>query len=260
MELVKIDYKEFGLEQSKAESIEAAFAPLVKQMVDLEPEYIELIAKYGDGLMTEEMVEEATTMLKKYVTIRTSTDTAHKKEKAVFRQSGLFIDGLKNGQRKAGDPREAALKTIKDYYVNIEKARLADLQLEREKAIKPYLGEFEQVQSYSGIPDAQWDALLTDKKLTYQAKLDLIKKQLKDAEDERLENEHIRKENKANSKIIAEQAKKLKELENDKVVPETIEPDKKSEKIPYTPGIKDIYTSANNMTYDEFKDWYTKHF
>lgn len=259
MELIKIDYKEFGLAEQKALEIEKAFTPMVEAMTELEPEYNQLMARckgpITEGVPSDGLIEEATEMLKKYVKIRTSTSNAHKEEKAVFRKAGLFIDGLKNGQLQASTPREDALRGIKDHFVDIEKARLADLQLEREEAIKPFLGEFESVQSYSGIPDAQWEALLADKKLTCQAKLDLIEKQKKDTEDERLENERIREEN---AKLI-EKNKKLEALTLSTTTVEEMDKNATSPNNPfYLAGIKDIYDMANNCHYEEFKEWYIK--
>lgn len=44
MTLVKIDPKEFGLEESKAQEIAAQFQPMLEKMVELEKEFNEVVS------------------------------------------------------------------------------------------------------------------------------------------------------------------------------------------------------------------------
>ena len=111
-EIAKVDYKEFGLAESKAHEIEMAFTPFVQAMDELAPELNKFIENLGETPTTEDIVVAKELRLA-YVKTRTGTSTVHKEQKAVFLNAGRFIDSLKNAQKKAADGIEEYLKQFK---------------------------------------------------------------------------------------------------------------------------------------------------
>lgn len=161
-----VNYEDYGMEKTIAQGIEAAFMPSVEGMLALGKEFESVISGVveNDGdLLTvrpsEESMEQAKELLKKYVKIRTGTSAAHKEQKAPFYQAGKFIDVLKNSQMEASKFYEDQLKAIIDFDKNTEAKRLKDLQERRREAINPYMDGQEHI-SYSGMPEVLWKQYL----------------------------------------------------------------------------------------------------
>lgn len=134
-DIVKIDPKEFGLEEQKAAQIQAQFKPMLDKMVELEKEYNQVIKLPIGKPETEKAAKE---LRLKYVKVRTGTAEIHKVQKAFYLAGGRFVDGWKNAQLFASQNIEEKLKEIEEHSQRIEAQRLAKIEAERKALIDQY--------------------------------------------------------------------------------------------------------------------------
>lgn len=179
-ELVKINAKDYGLEESKAKEISDMFQPMLKSMVELEKEYNGLIK----NPVTKELCLEAKTLRLKFVKIRTGTAEIHRKLKAFYLLGGRFVDGWKNAQLMASDGIESKLMSIEKHFENLETERITKLQEKRAKELEKYEVDFVP-DNLGEMQNEVWGNYLSGVKLNYQAKIDAEKK----AEEERIQKE-----------------------------------------------------------------------
>lgn len=222
LQLVKIDPKEFGLEESVAAQIAAQFQPMLDKMVELENEYNEII---NLPVEDDETSKKAKQLLQKYVKVRTGTGEIHKVQKAFYLAGGRYVDGWKNAQLFASQGKEEKLEAIAKYAENKEKERIAALQSKRIEAISPYVEEY--VLAASGnlgtMSESQFEALFNGYRIAYENKIqaekkaeeDRIAKEKADAEAreaQRIENERLKKENEEKSAIRKKRNDELRPL------------------------------------------------
>ena len=86
-ELVKINASEYGLEEIKAQQIEAQFKPMLEKMSALEREYNEVIKLEVSG----ETCAKAKELRLKYVKVRTGTAAIHTQQKAFYLAGGRYV-------------------------------------------------------------------------------------------------------------------------------------------------------------------------
>lgn len=209
-QLVKIDLKEFGIEESKANLILQAFEPFQIKMAELEDEFTVITSTP----MTDVMVElKAAELLKKYVKIRTGRNEVHKNEKAFFLNAGRFVDRIKNDANAETEKREEKLDAIKNHFINLEKERINNLAVSRCEILKEF--EFDgSLLNLGSMDDNIWISFLSGTKLAFEAKK---------AEEKRILAEKIEAENAAvrerarieaeNKRLKAEADEKERELE-----------------------------------------------
>lgn len=199
-DIVKLDPKEYGLEESKAADIAAQFKPMLDKMVELEAEYNQVIA-----LPIEEAAAPAKTLRLKYVKVRTGTEKIHKEQKAFYLSAGRFVDGWKNTQLFASEGIEKKLQAIEDHAANKEKERIAALQVEREALLQPYGVENANLLQLGQMTREVFNNFLLGTKTTYDQRIEAERI----AEENRLaaiESERIRLEEQAaeNARLKAE--------------------------------------------------------
>jgi colicin import membrane protein len=207
-DIIKLDPKEFGLEESKAADIAAQFKPMLDKMVELEQEYNEVIA-----LPIEEAAPKAKALRLKYVKVRTGTEKIHKEQKAFYLSAGRFVDGWKNTQLFASDGIEKKLQDIEDHAANKEKERIAALQSEREALLVPYGVENANLLQLGQMTQDVFNNFLLGTKTAHDQRIEAERL----AEEQRLaaiEAERIRLEEQAkeNERLKLEAEAKEKEL------------------------------------------------
>jgi len=225
--IIKLDPKEFGLEEQKALEIQNAFIPIAIKMEAMEKEYLSLVILSENTLIqnedgTFESVENvenieamATELLKRYVKVRTGTSAIHKDEKDLFWRGGKYCDAWKNEQIKVSTPIEKKLAEIKDYRKNIEEAKIQKLSDERTIILEEL--DVQMIPSGLGkINKKEWDDYVFGIKETIRLKKD---------EEDRLLAEELRKEEEAKDLKIAN-----KKLE-DEAEANRIEADRKQKAI-----------------------------
>ena len=210
-EIVKIDPKEFGIEESKAADIAAQFKPMLDKMVELEVEYNQVIALPVESKQT---AIQAKVLRMKYVKVRTGTAGIHKAQKAFYLLAGRFVDGWKNAQLFASEGIEKKLEDIEMFYENQEKQRIAKLQAEREEILLPYNVENVTALHLGEMAESVWNNFLLGTKKSHDDKIEAERlaeeKRLADLEADRirqekmrLENERLRKEAEEKEIILA---------------------------------------------------------
>jgi hypothetical protein len=214
-ELVKIDPKEFGLEESSVATIEQAFLPKIAERDGYAQIYEQLITKE----LTPELCSDARELRLKLVKTRTGIADIHKTQKAFFLAAGKFVDAWKNKETLPVEQMEENLSKIERHFENIEKERIAKLEAERSEEISKY-SEF--VPSGLGAMNDQvyatylkgcivaYDARIKQEAEAESERLRLIEVEKENARLKTIEDERIRLEN---EKLKAEAEKREKEIE-----------------------------------------------
>lgn len=217
-EIVKIDPKEYGIEDTKAADIQSQFKPMLDKMVELESDYNEVL---NLPVEEKETAKKARELRLKYMKIRTATLDIHKKQKAFYLAGGRFVDGWMNAQKFASLGKEEKLEEIEKYAENLEKQRLGELQQSRMEQLAPYEVENLDSLNLSGMADNVWENFLAGSKANYEAKKkaeqearEAEEKRLKEEEAERekvrLENERLKKEAEERERRVEEEKALLK--------------------------------------------------
>ena len=217
-DIVKLDPKEYGLEESKAADIAAQFKPMLDKMIELEKEYNEVIKLPIEDPATAKKAKEVRL---KYVKVRTGTADIHKQQKAFYLAGGRFVDGWKNAQLFASQGIEEKLEEIEKYAERKEAERIAALQADRAQQLATYEVEnIEQLQLGS-MSESVWQNFLTGTKMNYEARKEAerkaeeerIERERKDAEEreaQRLENERLKKEAQEKAEIRRKREQELR--------------------------------------------------
>lgn len=210
-QIVKIDPKEFGLEEAKANQIAEQFKPMLEKMVELEKEFNEIISL---PIEEKETAKKAKELRQKYVKVRTGTAEIHKTQKAFYLAGGRFVDGWKNAQLFASQGIEEKLEAIEKHAENLERERIDNLKNERAKLLDGYGVENIDVLGLGSMSESVWNNFLSGTKLAYEQKIEAEKK----AEQERIEREKAEAEERKrikeeNERLKAEAEAQAKELE-----------------------------------------------
>jgi len=196
-EIVKLDPKQYGIEENKAADIAAQFKPMLDKMVELEKEYNEIIA-----LPIDEAAAPAKALRLKYVKIRTGTEKIHKEQKAFYLSAGRFVDGWKNAQLFASEGIEKKLEDIELYAINKEKERIATLAASRAELLLPFGITETTSLNLGAMSEDVWNNFLTGTETNYKAKIEAeriaeeqrlaaIEAERVRIEEQRLENERL---------------------------------------------------------------------
>lgn len=178
-EIIKVDPKEFGLESNQVTTIEQAFLPKIQEREALAEIYNGLIT----GEITPELCKQAKEVRLKLVKVRTGIADIHKSQKAFFLAAGRFVDAWKNKETLPVEQMEEKLSEIENYYVNIEKERVAKLSEQRKNEALQYTDY--PAGELGVMSDDVYSAYLTGLKVAYDARIAAEKK----AEEERIEAE-----------------------------------------------------------------------
>jgi len=230
-EIIKIDPKEFGLEETKAQEIAAQFKPMLDKMVELEKEFNKIIALPIEDKNTAAKAKE---LRLKYVKVRTGTAAIHKAQKDFYLSGGRFVDGWKNAQLFASLGIEEKLESIELHLVNIEKAKKEERRLSRVAELLPY-----NVMEPVGLADMTedvWSHYFNSVKQSHQLKIEAEAKaeleriaaekaEEEERERQRLENIKLKKEaeeREAKMKAEREQQEKILTAERKKAEDERL--------------------------------------
>jgi hypothetical protein len=215
-ELIKVDAKEYGIEESKAADIAAQFKPMLDKMIELETEYNEVIA-----LPIESAGPQAKSLRLKYVKVRTGTENIHKDQKAFYLAAGRFVDGWKNAQLFAAQGIESKLEQIENYAINLENERIERLRTEREKILAKYEVDTSGI-GLGRMTQQVFDNFLLGVKTAYENRIEaerIAEEQRQAAieaerlriENQRIENERLKKEAEEREAVLAQERKKADE-------------------------------------------------
>lgn len=201
-EIVKIDPKEFGLQETQVAQIQEAFMPKIAERDGL--------AEIYSGIITQEITPalctQAGDLRKKLVKVRTGIAEIHKTQKAFYLAAGRYVDAWKNKETLPVTQMEENLSAIEEHYQRIEAEKQAKLQEERAAELQKYSEEGAFIPDNLGelLPEVYANYLL-GVKTAYETKKENERKAAEEeatrvaaekAEQERIkqENERLKKE------------------------------------------------------------------
>lgn len=212
-ELVKLDAKEYGLQENKAKEIELAFMPMLNKMKELEIEYNKII----DEQITQETSTRAKDLRLKYVKVRTRTASIHKEAKSFYLAGSRFVDAWKNTQLYASQGLEKKLEEIEKHFEEIEKQKKHELEINRRNQLSKYQ-DLDIALRLSDMSCNTWNIFLAGAELNYKNKIEAEK------QAELLRQEKLREIEEEKKKKLSEQAQIR--LENEKLKNEAEEKEK----------------------------------
>jgi hypothetical protein len=183
--VVLVDAKEFGIEESKALQITQAFTSELAELSLLDEQFNEISLKE----ITPELVELAKELRLKYVKKRTNIAKIHKAEKEFYLVSGKFVDALKNKATTPIEIKEEKLKSVEQYFENIEKESLRLLKIERTELLTQFGVENLDAMQLETMNNEVFNAFYSVCETKYNAKIEAEKQ----AENARIEKERINK-------------------------------------------------------------------
>lgn len=227
-ELVKVDPKEYGLEENKAKEITTGLNIILEERKLLIDEFND-VSKLE---ITEENIPLFKELRLKIRNNRTKgIEPWHKVNKEFFLTGGRFVDAIKNKEILENQQMESKLMEAEKHFENLEKERVEKLTTERVEACTPYVEDESLILPDLGaMPQNLWDNYIIGLKASYEAKIAAEKK----AEEERIaaekaeverqkaieeENAALKAEAEANAKQQEEERKereRLAKIEADK--------------------------------------------
>ena len=212
---------EFGIEEAKALTVYQSFTQKVTERDLLLLSYSELVNQE----ITESLAKQASDLRKRLVKARTGIADVHKVEKAFYLASGKYIDAVKNKLTLPIEQAEEKLVELENYFINLEKERIAKLKEERIAECTEYAEFIPFGVDLGIISHGDYIKLLNGAKMQFDAKVkaEIEAKELADKEEaqriekERIEKERIAKEQEAqrleNARLKAEAEAREKQIE-----------------------------------------------
>ena len=176
--LVKVDPKEYGLEEKQASEITKGLSTILEERNLLVESYMEVI----DLDITEENIPTFKSLRLQIVKNRTQgLKVWHKTNKAYFLAGGNFVQAIYNKEVAENERMEAQLMEAEKHFENLEKERLEKLTLERVEICLPYVEDSSLIAPDLGaLSQSLWDNYLIGLKTSYEARI---------AEEEKLKKE-----------------------------------------------------------------------
>ncbi|MCP4392769.1 MAG: hypothetical protein GY804_00600 [Alphaproteobacteria bacterium] len=220
-----------GLDKTKAEQIEAVFAPMVNGLKSFEKAFDVVVSQE----ITKETCKTAKRLRLDIAKIRVSADKTRKIQKEEYIRGGNAVQGVYNILKFAVADKEEKLKEIETHFERLEEEKKKTLQAERELKLTAYDFDGSAV-NLGAMTDDVWTNFLSGTKLNYEAVKEAEQKaeadRLAKIEADRVEQERIRKENEALKKEreAAEKKRIALEKENDdRLAKERAEAERKAE-------------------------------
>lgn len=214
-QIVKIDPKEFGLEEQKASQMREGLTPILSEREIFSQQYDEVI-KMELNDSTLKLARELRIKIRDNRT--KGIESWHKVNKEFYLRGGQFVDAIKKVEVFENERMESNLLEIEKHFENLEKQRIADLQNERVALLFPYQVENADTLNLGTMPTSVWDSFLAGSMVSYNAKKE-AERLAEEAEQKRLaeelaERERIKKEN---ERLKEEAEKAAKELEAERL-------------------------------------------
>ena len=163
--LVKIDPKEFGLDEKQSLTIEQAFAPKVAEREGLRIMYEQILTKE----LSAETSAEAREIRLKLVPVGTGLKKIHTTQKAVALSFGKYCDALYNAELAPVEQMKEKLFEIEKWAEIQEEKRVAKLQEIRIIILKQFEVDG-SLMLVGSMTDDIWTYYLSGVKMNYEAK------------------------------------------------------------------------------------------
>ena len=218
--LVKIDPKEFGLDEKQSLTVEQAFAPKVAEREGLRIMYEQILAKE----LSAETSAEAREIRLKLVPVGTGLKKIHTTQKAVAFSFGKYCDALYNAEIAPVEQMKEKLFEIEKWAEIQEEKRVAKLQAERIEILKQFEVDG-SLMLVGSMTDDIWINYLLGVKLNYEKKkadeakaetdrIELERLQAEEREAQRLENIRLKQEAELNELKLEAERKKAKSIKD----------------------------------------------
>lgn len=235
--------EDFGLDLTTAQKIESSFLPKIIERNALVQVYENLLTLP----ISPETCAEAKSCRLKLVKVRTGIADIHKAEKAMALAYGKFCDAKKNAETLPVEQMEERLKDIELYYERIEEARIAQLKIDREALIAPYVEQM--IPGLHAVGEDTFQRLLAGEKLAFeQRKIDKAAAEQK-AKEEAEELEKLRKENEVLKQQVVAPIEVKKGMSENEIIMLTIE----SLKLSF--AVDNELTKDITAKFNGFKTW-----
>ncbi len=190
-ELLKIDSKEFNLSQERISDLIEPFIPFADKYLKFIPQ-IEELKKIES--ITPEIVAKAKRLRLDIRPIRTEADKVKDTEKKMYLQVWNAIQKSFNIIKDVVSEQEEALEKIENHFINLEKERVAKLQIERIEILKPF-----EVENLENLKLWEMDEIV------FNNFLEWAKKAFQDKKD----NEEREKQRQAKEKLFYDRKLKI---------------------------------------------------
>lgn len=217
--LIKVDPKEFGLEEHKANELTIGLKNILEERQVLSD-------AYSDVIQLEITEENLSTFRELRLKIRDNRTKGiekwHKVNKEFFLTGGRFVDAIKNKEVSENERMEEQLLKAEKHFEALEKERLLVVHNERVAQLIPFNYEIGNID-FSAMDDNMFNAILTGAKKNHEDKVEAEKK----AEAERLEAIRLAEEEKEKQRLELERLRveneaKEKQLEQERLEAEKI--------------------------------------
>lgn len=214
-ELVKVDPKQYGLDENKANEITKGLTTIIKERDVLTKSYQDLI-ETEITLKSIPVFRELRLQISKNRT--QGLNFWHKQNKAYFLAGGNFVQAIYNKEVAENERMESKLKDAEEYFERLEAERIEKLETERKAEVSKYSEVYPS--GLGSMDESVFNSYLTGLKVAYEARikaeqeaeaerLRLIEVEKENARLKAIEDEKIRKEN---ARLKAEAEAKEKAL------------------------------------------------
>lgn len=211
----KIDPKEFGLEEVKANELTSGLTIIKEEKERLKVEF----SNVSKLEITHENIPVFKSLRSKIRDNRTKKLEKWKTaQKAYFLAGGNFVQAIYNKEVLENKQMEDFLLNGEKHFENLEKERIEKLQKERVDLLSEFVEDASE-RDLSSMASDVWDSFLATKKKSYFNKIELERKEEEERQAkiqaEKEEQERIRKENEK-LKAEAKERERLAKIESDK--------------------------------------------
>lgn len=165
--LIKVDPKEYGVEEVQANELTKGLKTILQERELLIGEFEQV----KDLEITKENLKVFRELRIKFQKNRAQgINDWHKKAKDVALRTGQLLDAIKRNESQVNESKEEFLERAEKHFENLEKQRIADLQTSREAELAPYGVENVGLLSLGLMSDDIWKNFLTGTIANYKAK------------------------------------------------------------------------------------------
>lgn len=185
-EIAKIDPKQFGLEESKAQEMTSGLSVTLDERKAL-------IDQYNQVINLE--ITEANLPIFKDLRIKIRDNRTkgilkwHETNKEFYLRGGQFVDAIKKREIVINEAMEEKLAGAEKHFENLEKEKMANLQKERMELLRPFDVENLEKLELGSMEASVFDSFL----FGCQSKFEKKKEAEAKAEAERIESERVKK-------------------------------------------------------------------
>ncbi len=222
-QLVLVNPKEYGLEESKALELTSGLTTILTERETLKNAYIDVI----DLDINEDNLEVFKELRLKIRDNRTKgIEKWHKVTKDFFLSGGRFIDSIKNKESLENERMESALLEKEKHFENLEKERLKSIHNERVNKLLRFGYDIGTID-FSAMDENMFSAILLGAETNHNNKIEAARL----AEEQRLEALRIEAEDKENQRLEMERLRSENEIKEKQIELERIEALKKEQEL-----------------------------